>query len=66
MNKKADMWKPVFNINTAIARALMYIEATKAVIENTTLSPVIEAQLRNQARIASGQRIIPPALKEIN
>ena len=60
------MWKPVFNINTAIARALMYIEATKAVIENTTLSPVIEAQLRNQARIASGQRIIPPALKEIN
>lgn len=47
------MWKPVFNINTAIARALMDIEATKAVIENTTLSPVIEARLRHQARIRS-------------
>jgi Fic family protein len=53
MNKKADMWIPVFKINTAIARALMDIEATKAVIENTLLSPVMEAQLRNQARIRS-------------
>lgn len=35
MDRKADMWKPVFNIHTAIARALMDIEAAKTVIENT-------------------------------
>lgn len=53
MNKKADMWKPVFKINTAIARALMDIEAAKAVVEITVLSPAMEAQLRKQARIRS-------------
>jgi Fic family protein len=53
MNKKTDIWKPIFTINAAIARALMDIEAAKAVVENTTLSPAVEAQLRHQARIRS-------------
>jgi len=53
MNKKTDTWKPVFNINAAIARALMDIEAAKAIVENTALSPAVEARLRYQARIRS-------------
>jgi Fic family protein len=53
MNKKTDIWKPVFTINAVIARALMDIEAAKAVVENTVLSPAVAAQLRHQARIRS-------------
>jgi Fic family protein len=53
MNKKTNIWEPVFTINAAIVRALMDIEAAKAIVENTTLSPVIEAELRYKARIRS-------------
>ncbi|MFH1563306.1 MAG: Fic family protein [Nitrospirota bacterium] len=53
MNKNQDIWKPVYIINSAIARALMDIEAAKAVIENTPLSPAVEAELRYKARVRS-------------
>lgn len=53
MNKKIRLWEPVYTISPAIARALMEIEAAKAVVENTPLSPAIEAELRHQARVRS-------------
>jgi len=53
MNKQRNSWKPVYTINPAIARALMEIEAAKAVVESTPLSPVIEAELRHKARVRS-------------
>lgn len=53
MSKKTDIWTPVFSINASIARALMDIEAAKAIIENTALTPSVEASLRRQARIRS-------------
>lgn len=47
------IWKPTYRLNFAIARALMDIEAVKAVIENTPLSPAIQAELRHKARVRS-------------
>jgi Fic family protein len=46
-------WNPRFTISPAIAKALMEIEAAKAVVENIPLSPAIEADLRNRARVRS-------------
>ncbi|MEK6527755.1 MAG: Fic family protein [Nitrospirota bacterium] len=53
MNKQRNIWKPVYSISPAIARALMEIEAAKAVVESTPLSPAIEAELRHKARVRS-------------
>lgn len=53
MNKEQNLWKPVYIINSKIARSLMEIEAAKAVIDNTALSPSIEAELRHKARVRS-------------
>lgn len=53
MNKKISIWKPSYTINANIARALMEIEAAKAVVENTPLSPAVEAELRHKARVRS-------------
>ncbi|MFH1962438.1 MAG: Fic family protein [bacterium] len=53
MNKNQNIWKPVYIINSAIARSLMDIEAAKTVVENTPLSPAVEAELRYKARIRS-------------
>lgn len=50
---KRDLWQPVYTISPAIAMALMEIEAAKAVVENTPLSPAIEAELRHKARVRS-------------
>lgn len=47
------MWKPYYTLNDTIARALMEVEAAKAVVENTPLSPAIETELRHKARIRS-------------
>ncbi|MBN1869999.1 MAG: Fic family protein [Candidatus Omnitrophica bacterium] len=47
------IWKPVYQLNPSIARALMEIEAAKAVVEKTPLSPAVEAELRHKARIRS-------------
>ncbi len=53
MGKKQNIWKPSYTINSDIARALMEIEAAKAVVENTPLSPAVEAELRYKARVRS-------------
>lgn len=47
------MWKPSFVINSAIAGALMEIEAARAVVENTPLPTAVQAELRQQARVRS-------------
>lgn len=53
MPKKQRVWNPTYTINTNIARALMDIEAAKAVVENTYLPPSVEAELRHRARVRS-------------
>lgn len=47
------IWKPIYQLNSAIARALMDIEAIKTVIEKTPLSPAAQAELRHKARVRS-------------
>ena len=47
------LWKPTYQLNSAIARALMDIEAVKVVVENTPLSPAVQAELRHKARVRS-------------
>ena len=44
-------WTPKFSINPAIARGLMQIEAARALVDHTPLSPAAEAELRAQARV---------------
>ena len=51
--KKINLWKPIYTISPVIARALMEIEAAKAVVDNTPLSPAIEVDLRHKARVRS-------------
>ena len=53
MNTKQGKWKPVYAISPKIARALMEIEAAKAVVESTPLSPAVESELRHKARVRS-------------
>ena len=54
MPRKSDLlWSPLYSLNTAIVRGLMKIEAAKAVIENTPLTPAVEAELRYKARVRS-------------
>lgn len=50
---KSPAWQPRYVITSAIARGLMTIEAARAVVENTPLSPVVEAELRHRARVRS-------------
>ena len=50
---KQSIWEPLYKISSKIARALMDIEAAKAVVVNTPLSPAIEAELRHKARVRS-------------
>lgn len=47
------LWLPRYTLTTAIARALMEIEAARAVVEHTPLTPAAEEQLRRRARIRS-------------
>lgn len=51
MNNRQKAWAPVYTLNQRIVRALMEIEAARAVVESTPLTPAVEAQLRHQARI---------------
>ncbi len=46
-------WQPHYTLTSAIARSLMEIEAARAVIERTPLSPQAAAELRRQARLRS-------------
>lgn len=47
------LWKPTYQFNSAIVRALMDIEAVKAVVEQMPLSPAVQAELRHKARVRS-------------
>ena len=47
------IWKPLYQLDSAIVRALMDIEAVKTVIEKTPLSPAVQAELRHKARVRS-------------
>jgi Fic family protein len=47
------LWLPRYTLTSAIARALMDIEAARAVVEQTPLPPAAEAELRHRARIRS-------------
>jgi Fic family protein len=47
------IWKPVYQFSSDIVRALMDIEAVKAVVETTQLSPAVQAELRHKARVRS-------------
>lgn len=53
MNKTHPLWLPRYTLTPAIARALMDIEAARAVVEQTPLTPAAEAELRHRARIRS-------------
>ncbi len=44
-------WTPKFSITPSIARGLMQIEAARALVDHTPLSPAAEAELRAQARV---------------
>lgn len=46
-------WQPKYTLTPAIARGLMEIEAARAVVEHTPLSPAVEAELRHRARVRS-------------
>lgn len=53
MIQTSSPWHPHFTLTNDIARALMHIEAARAVIEHTPLPPAAEAELRHRARIRS-------------
>lgn len=53
MNQERNLWRPVYTISPAVARALMEIEAAKAVVESTPLPPAVEVELRHKARVRS-------------
>jgi len=46
-------WTPMYQLNPAIARALMDIEAAKTIVEKIPLSPAAQSELRHKARIRS-------------
>lgn len=48
-----SIWHPHYTLTPAIARALMDIEAARAVVEQTPLPPASEAELRRRARVRS-------------
>ncbi len=53
MNKTPPLWLPRYTLTSAIARALMDIEAARAVVGQTPLPPAAEAELRRRARLRS-------------
>lgn len=53
MTQSLPPWHPRYTLTPAIARALMDIEAARAVVEHTPLPPAAEAELRHRARIRS-------------
>src|SRR5262245_21682399 len=46
-------WRPRYTLTPAIARHLMEIEAARAVVEQITLPPAVQSELRRQARVRS-------------
>ena len=46
-------WQPHYTLTPAVARCLMEIEAAKAVVERTPLTPAVRDELRRRARLRS-------------
>ncbi len=46
-------WKPLYSLTPLIARCLMDIEAARAVVEHTPLTPAVRDELRRRARLRS-------------
>jgi Fic family protein len=46
-----EPWQPKYSITSQLARWLMEIESAQVIVEHTPLSPAIEAELRQRARI---------------
>jgi Fic family protein len=53
MNTKLVAWQPRYTLTPAVARSLMEIEAARAVVDRTPLSPSVKNELRRRARIRS-------------
>ena len=53
MTETMPVWRPKYTITPSIARRLMEIEAARAVVEHTPLTPTAEAELRHRARVRS-------------
>lgn len=54
MPKRAQsLWKPRYELTPSIVRALMEIEAARAVVEQLHLPPAARAELRRRARLRS-------------
>jgi hypothetical protein len=49
----SPIWSPRFTLTPAIVRGLMQIEAARALVDRTSLSPLAEAALRASARVRS-------------
>jgi Fic family protein len=47
------IWSPRFTLTPSIVRSLMRIEAARALVDLTPLSPAAEAELRSRARVRS-------------
>lgn len=47
----SSAWFPQFTLIPAIARGLMQIEAARALVDRTPLTPAAEAELRARARV---------------
>ncbi len=45
------IWALRFTLTPAIARGLMHIEAARALVDHTPLSPAAEAELCSRARV---------------
>jgi Fic family protein len=46
-----SIWTPKYIITSALARGLMQIEAARALVDHTPLSPAAETELRSHARV---------------
>lgn len=46
-------WEPLYSLTPLIARCLMDIEAARAVVEHTPLTPAVRDELRRRARLRS-------------
>lgn len=45
------IWTPKYTLTPAIARGLMQIEAARALVDHTPLSPAAEVELRGRSRV---------------
>lgn len=51
--RSCPRWEPRYTLTPAVTRALLEIEAARAVVAHTPLPPAVEADLRRQARLRS-------------